>query len=826
MLSLLVQSVPFTSMLSQNTSRRLSKLRTVDEDDEGFRRPVAPRRNNDDGKQKPIENSNGIALLLEDGRSKPVYMASHGIKRVVSSEAEMMSFSSDNSSFLLIFHDDEESSVFLDERKKVDSSSSLDNTVKMSNTSEYVMKKKLTNGEGVFHISEVHTAKTGTPAIQIRASTAEEAPMPTKLRPQTVVYVPGPGIMDDRRSDTTHAPHSERHPETQETTQRIGDSDFVTAEIVDTFQTEYDMRQKIMREAVCAEVVTQADIQSVRRKQLCIFIVMILLLIGGGLALGLLMPGRNRKSTTIQHETYPPSNAPSAPPTSIAHRERYDAFEEILRPLVGASLDYEDSPQQKALAWLVDDDVGTTLGDYIVERYILVVLYFALSGPEWTKDYSFSSEEEHCLWNDGDNGVFCDDSSVSYVKLSTNNLTGAIPPEIGHLTNLILLYISENAIEGKLPPSLGKLTKLRHFDGSVNQLIGSIPSEIFQISSIKAVWLDDNRLTGWLPDSVINATRLEYLSVANNKLNGTTHNHLSGLDSLKALDLTNNEFVGPLPSFGANASIQTIYLDDNLFTGSIPISIGNCENLQTLSIYNALLTGSIPFELAALPALTWIDLENNKLSGIIPPFEASKSSLKRISLNSNSFSGKLDDFFRTNSSLLTDVDFGNNWIAGNLPESIGLHTSLEFLSLGNNSLTGTLPTTLGLLTKLDRALMLNNNMLHGNIPTELGRLVNVPYMTLSFNNLTGPIPSELGSMTNLSSFSCAVNALVGTIPTELAGLSALETMRLQFNSLTGDMSLYCSRATHFLALEADCLSGVNCTCCTSCCGSDYYCQEQ
>jgi hypothetical protein len=72
-------------MQSQNASRRLRQLRTVDEDDAGFRRPVAPRRNNDGDKQTPIENSNGIALLLEDGRSKPAYMASHGIKRVVSS---------------------------------------------------------------------------------------------------------------------------------------------------------------------------------------------------------------------------------------------------------------------------------------------------------------------------------------------------------------------------------------------------------------------------------------------------------------------------------------------------------------------------------------------------------------------------------------------------------------------------------------------------------------------------------------------------------------------------------------------------------------------
>lgn len=790
---------------------RSNALRTVDEDDEGFSRPLAPQRNHDGDKQTTPENSDSLALVVERGRSNPVSITKQENKMVLRSQVDGgMSFNSDTSSFMLTFQDDEESSVFLENPKSWNSSSSVDATVVASNTTEYVLKKKWLDRNLDARITEINARKTAKSAIPMSPSMANEAQVTTTLRPQIVIHAPRPGIcagvVEDLTSATPDATTpSKSHPETQETTPQIGDTRLVTDEIVDSFQTEYGVRQKVIREEVCADIVTPKDIKSIRRKQWCLLIVMMLLFIGGGVALGLVMSGTFNKGAISVLETYPPSivptSAPSAPPSSTSHNERYDAFEDILRPLVGASLDEKGSPQQKAFAWLVDDDVTTTLGDledqrYIVERYTLVVLYFALHGPDWTTRFSFLSSDEHCLWNDGDNGVFCDDSSVSRLNLSKNNLTGAIPPETGHLTSLILLNISENAISGDLPPIFGKLTRLRQLDCGANQLIGSIPSEIFQISSINAVWLEDNHFTGTLPHSVVNATQLEYLSIANNKLNGTIHGNLSGLVSLKEFDLTNNELVGSLPSFGAKPSIQTLHLDGNSFTGSIPASIGKCTSLQILTVFGSLLSGSIPAELAALPALTLIDLERNKLSGIIPPFEATGSNLQRINLNSNQFSGNLDGFFTKVSNRLTDVDFGNNpRISGTIPQSISSYNSLKFLSLNNNSLTGTLPTILGRLTNLEK-------------------------MTLSFNNVSGEIPSELGLMNNLTSLSCAGNKLRGTIPTDLARLTALETMRLQFNSLTGDMSLYCSSGNQFVALEADCFKAVNCTCCTTCCDSD------
>ena len=48
-------------------------------------------------------------------------------------------------------------------------------------------------------------------------------------------------------------------------------------------------------------------------------------------------------------------------------------------------------------------------------------------------------------------------SSVEYLELSENNLSGAIPPELGSLSNLTSLYLNENRLSGAIPPELGDL---------------------------------------------------------------------------------------------------------------------------------------------------------------------------------------------------------------------------------------------------------------------------------------------------------------------------------------------------------------------------------
>mmetsp|Transcript_16936 Transcript_16936/g.22700 ORF Transcript_16936/g.22700 Transcript_16936/m.22700 type:complete len:88 (+) Transcript_16936:145-408(+) len=85
----------------------------------------------------------------------------------------------------------------------------------------------------------------------------------------------------------------------------------------------------------------------------------------------------------------------------------------------------------------------------------------------------------------------------------------------------------------------------------------------------------------------------------------------------------------------------------------------------------------------------------------------------------------------------------------------------------------------------------------------------------------GTIPAELGALSSLETLSLFGNRLTGTIPAELGALSSLETLVLQSNNLSGSMpSDVCNlRTTNggvLRFLEADCISEVVCSCCTTC----------
>ena len=51
--------------------------------------------------------------------------------------------------------------------------------------------------------------------------------------------------------------------------------------------------------------------------------------------------------------------------------------------------------------------------------------------------------------------------SAKGLDLSNNQLTGAIPPELGDLVNLGALVLSNNQLSGVIPAELGKLTQLQ-----------------------------------------------------------------------------------------------------------------------------------------------------------------------------------------------------------------------------------------------------------------------------------------------------------------------------------------------------------------------------
>ena len=75
------------------------------------------------------------------------------------------------------------------------------------------------------------------------------------------------------------------------------------------------------------------------------------------------------------------------------------------------------------------------------------------------------------------------------MELGGNQLTGAIPPEIGNLSSLTFIHLEYNQFTGEIPPEIGNLTNLVWLNFVHNQLTGVIPSTI---CNLDMNWSDPN----------------------------------------------------------------------------------------------------------------------------------------------------------------------------------------------------------------------------------------------------------------------------------------------------------------------------------------------
>jgi len=107
-----------------------------------------------------------------------------------------------------------------------------------------------------------------------------------------------------------------------------------------------------------------------------------------------------------------------------------------------------------------------------------------------------------------------------YVQLSSNRLSGEIPPEIGAMLNLSLLHLDNNRLAGRLPPEISRLP-LVVLNVSRNNISGAIPSEIGRIRCLEMMDLSYNNFSGELPGSLSQLTEL-------NRFNVSYNPHLSG----------------------------------------------------------------------------------------------------------------------------------------------------------------------------------------------------------------------------------------------------------------------------------------------------------
>ena len=98
-----------------------------------------------------------------------------------------------------------------------------------------------------------------------------------------------------------------------------------------------------------------------------------------------------------------------------------------------AFIDFRSAHYQAA-CWLINDDPSSldASSPFLIQRYILALLYLSTNGHNWYKSFGFMSGKNECDWG----GVSCANGYVTQLNLSFNNLRGQLVSEIYCLTNL------------------------------------------------------------------------------------------------------------------------------------------------------------------------------------------------------------------------------------------------------------------------------------------------------------------------------------------------------------------------------------------------------
>lgn len=164
--------------------------------------------------------------------------------------------------------------------------------------------------------------------------------------------------------------------------------------------------------------------------------------------------------------------------------------------------------------------------------------------------------------------AFC---RLTYLDLSSNSFSGAIPRSLGLLRNLTYLSVSSNALQGPLPTELGDL-RLQTLSVSGNSLTGSVPARLGDPA----------------------------LALTNNPTDG------NGVFIL----LSGNQFSGPLPPgllVYLGVALYRLDVSSNLLSGTIPAEIGRCTGLTQLDLSKNLFSGRPPYpqSSARAPSNSW-----------------------------------------------------------------------------------------------------------------------------------------------------------------------------------------------------------------------------
>ncbi|KAJ8624601.1 hypothetical protein MRB53_033131 [Persea americana] len=310
--------------------------------------------------------------------------------------------------------------------------------------------------------------------------------------------------------------------------------------------------------------------------------------------------------------------------------------------------------------------------------------------PSWRK----SDDPCDSQWE----GVTCNNSRVTALRLSTMGLKGTISGDIGQLTELQSLDLSFNKdLTGPISPTIGNLKKLTILILAGCSFSGKIPDELGNLEQLSFLALNSNKFIGGIPPSLGKLSNLYWLDLAGNQLTGSlpvSTDTTPGMDQLlnaKHFHLSNNKLSGSIPPSLFNSEMVLIHIlfDGNKLTGRIPSQLGLVQSLEVLRLDRNSLSGTVPSTLSNLTRINELHLANNQLTGPIPDLMA-MSSLNYVDMSNNFFDPSEAPTWFSNVESLTTLVIENGSLHGQIPEKLFSFPQLQYVKLKNNSFNGTL----------------------------------------------------------------------------------------------------------------------------------------
>ncbi|KAJ8529123.1 hypothetical protein K7X08_035958 [Anisodus acutangulus] len=200
-------------------------------------------------------------------------------------------------------------------------------------------------------------------------------------------------------------------------------------------------------------------------------------------------------------------------------------------------------------------------------------------------------------------------SSITRIALSDNMLSGKLPNVIGKLRKLKYLYLSRNLLEGEiselfndesnfLSAELGNRSSLNYLALENNKLTGTLPESLGQLSMLEYFTISNNRLEGVVTESHFSKlTQLKFFYASKNNLTlkvsenwippfQAEHIKIRGWNIgplfpvwfrtqklITDVDISDGGIQGEVPTWFWNltSQIRSLNLSHNQFVGEVPI---------------------------------------------------------------------------------------------------------------------------------------------------------------------------------------------------------------------------------------------------------------